>query len=159
MTITQEQAADWVRRRAHIRVHSGAFGCESQVMAEGRVIAWCAAPSFTIEHPDGTRSSWSAALPIAEIETPAPVDSQPGEPENGSYVAVEMPRAVWVYRRDDARAAAEEMPESRWWLASNLDVERDDGSPRTWAELCRWPVAYVGVFVERGDKEETDVPL
>lgn len=68
MRVTEQQAADLVRRGARIRVHSGALGCEDIVMAEGKVISWCAAPSFTIEHDDGTRSSWSAALPIAEVE-------------------------------------------------------------------------------------------
>jgi hypothetical protein len=60
--------ADLVRRGARIRVHSGAVGCEGQVMAEGKVIAWCATPSLTIEHEDGTRSSWSTDLPIVEFD-------------------------------------------------------------------------------------------
>jgi hypothetical protein len=61
----RDQAADWLRRRARLRIHS-AVG--DLVMAEGTVVAWCAAPSFTIEHDDGTRSTWSADLPIVEVE-------------------------------------------------------------------------------------------
>ena len=63
-----EEAKDLVKRRARIRVHSGAVGSGDVVMAEGRVIAYCPAPSLMIEHPDGSRSSWSVELPIKEVE-------------------------------------------------------------------------------------------
>jgi len=66
--IDEKQAADLLRRSARVRVHSGAVGCENVALAEGKVIAWCAAPSLTIVHDDGTRSSWSAELPIVEVE-------------------------------------------------------------------------------------------
>jgi hypothetical protein len=61
--ISSQQAHDFVERRARIRVHSG---------AEGTVISYCAAPSLTIEHDDGSRSSWSVDLPINEVEPPGP---------------------------------------------------------------------------------------
>lgn len=70
MTIHEDQAIDFIRRSARVRVHSGALGCEDMVMAEGKAIAWCAAPSLTIEHDDGTKSSWSTQLPITEVEQP-----------------------------------------------------------------------------------------
>ena len=63
-----DTARSMVERGATIRVHAGAVGCEDMVMAEGRVIVYCAAPTLTIEHADGTRSSWSTQLPIVEVE-------------------------------------------------------------------------------------------
>jgi hypothetical protein len=66
--VNEQQAHDLVDRRATIRVHSGAIGCEDIVMAEGRVVAYSAAPTLTIEHADGTRSSWQVTLPIIEVE-------------------------------------------------------------------------------------------
>lgn len=80
------RAADLVRRRARVRVHSGAVGCGDHVMAEGTVVAWCAAPSLTIVHDDGTRSSWATTLPIVEVDEPQPsaaADTASG-PGNGS---------------------------------------------------------------------------
>ncbi len=41
-------------------------------MAEGRVVAYCAAPTLTIQHDDGSRSSWSADLPIVEVPGKGP---------------------------------------------------------------------------------------
>lgn len=69
--ISSERAHDFVQRGARIRVHSGALGCHNLVMAEGQVIAYCPAPSLSIEHDDGSRSSWSVDLPIEEVPAPA----------------------------------------------------------------------------------------
>jgi hypothetical protein len=68
--VSADKARDLVCRGAQIRVHSGAIGCEDIVMAEGKVIAYCPAPSLTIEHADGTRSSWSVGLPITDLSQP-----------------------------------------------------------------------------------------
>jgi hypothetical protein len=62
--ISAERAKALVGEGARIRVRSGGIGCEHVVMAEGRVIAYCPAPSLVIEHADGTRSSWSVDLPV-----------------------------------------------------------------------------------------------
>ncbi|WP_433731072.1 hypothetical protein ACQP2Y_21745 [Actinoplanes sp. CA-051413] len=66
--VPPEKAHDLVQRGARIRVHSGAIGCEELVMAEGKVIAYCSTPTLTVEHDDGTRTSWSVGLPIVEVE-------------------------------------------------------------------------------------------
>lgn len=62
--ISHERATELVAQGSRIRVRSGALGCEQIVMAEGKVIAYCPAPSLVIRHADGTRSSWSVDLPI-----------------------------------------------------------------------------------------------
>lgn len=76
------------------------------------------------------------------------------EPENGSYMAVHTyagTGAVWVLQRDDGLAFLEGQPDRHWVLASHVDEHRDYDSYRTWAEVCRLgPVAYVGVFIDRG---------
>jgi len=72
--ISSEQAHGFVQRHARIRVHSGALG-QDMVMAEGHVISYCAAPTLTIEHDDGSRSTWSADLPIREV-VPSPVTAE-----------------------------------------------------------------------------------
>lgn len=82
-------------------------------------------------------------------------DSMVSEPENGSYVAVQIRNRVWVYQRDDAFAEAEG-DAYNWVLVSGLE-ENDDGSPCTWAELCTFgPVAHVGAFIDCSAKGETD---
>jgi hypothetical protein len=68
--VSSEAARDLVQRGATVRVHSDAIGCDGMVMAEGKVIAYCPAPSLLIEHADGSVSSWSVDLPITEISTP-----------------------------------------------------------------------------------------
>lgn len=62
--ISAEQAHALVAERSRVRVRSGAVGCEHVVMAEGRVLGYCPAPSLLIEHADGSRSQWSVDLPI-----------------------------------------------------------------------------------------------
>lgn len=70
MYVSSEAARDLVQRGATVRVQPDACGCDGTVMAEGKVIGYCAAPSLLIEHPDGTFSSWSVDLPITEISPP-----------------------------------------------------------------------------------------
>jgi hypothetical protein len=67
--LSSEQAREFVGRAAYVRVHAGAIGLEHHVMAEGKVIGYCPAPSLVIEHADGSRSQWSTDLPIAEVES------------------------------------------------------------------------------------------
>lgn len=81
--VSQETARDLVTRRARIRVHSRALGCEDLVMAEGRVYAYCASPVLYIEHDDGSRSSWSVDLPIDEVEQPAEAAPNPTAVDRG----------------------------------------------------------------------------
>jgi hypothetical protein len=60
-------ATEYVNRGAYVRVYSGAIGLEDHVMAEGKTIGYCPAPSLIIEHVDGSRSQWSVDLPIREV--------------------------------------------------------------------------------------------
>lgn len=72
------------------------------------------------------------------------------EPENGSYVAVRLPHTVWMFRRDDQYAIAEEVPDRRWIMVTLVRSDFEDGSDRTWRELTEMgAIAYVGRFVDR----------
>lgn len=74
------------------------------------------------------------------------------EPEDGAYVAVQLPHTVWVFRRDDAHAegGGDGQPERHWVLVRSRLHDFEDGSDRTWAQVCRLgPLAQVGTFVDR----------
>ena len=58
---------DMVIESTRVRVHSGALGCEHQVMAEGRVVAYSASPQILVQADDGTRSWWPVTLPIEVV--------------------------------------------------------------------------------------------
>jgi hypothetical protein len=66
--IDQAQALNMVLFKRRVRIHSGAQGLQDVVIAEGRVVAYTSVPSLTIEHADGSRSTWPVTLPITEIE-------------------------------------------------------------------------------------------
>jgi hypothetical protein len=93
--IGSERARDFVQRGARIRVHSGALGHHEMAMAEGHVVAYCAAPTLTIQHDDGSRSTWSVDLPIEEVEPPTPRSEQ----EFSRAVARERLRRGWSQDR------------------------------------------------------------
>jgi hypothetical protein len=57
-----------VTRLAHVRVYSNAIGASDMLMAEGEVIAYCAAPTVLIRHADGTQTTWSTDLRIEEVD-------------------------------------------------------------------------------------------
>jgi hypothetical protein len=57
---------DLLKRGVRVRVFAG---CDpTAVMAVGDLISYCAAPSITLRHGDGAKTSWSTDLPMEIIE-------------------------------------------------------------------------------------------
>ncbi len=71
--LTRDQAMAMVTGRKHIRVYSAAAGFP-HLMDEGRVVAYAADPTVTVERPDGTQAQWQITLPIEVLDDAEVVD-------------------------------------------------------------------------------------
>lgn len=65
-----EKLKDLVGRDVRVRVHSAASPIT--LMGEGRVVAYCEAPSFLVEDAAGNKSWHSSELPV-QVETWEPL--------------------------------------------------------------------------------------
>lgn len=70
------------------------------------------------------------------------------EPDEGAYVVVLDDNFADLFKRDDAFAAKlDGRPDARW-VGQHGDI-----TAKTWQELTEMgPIAYVGVFVQRGER-------
>lgn len=75
---------DLVKRRAYVRVYSGALGHEDAVMDEGWVVGYLDQPSLLVERVDGRQGHWATSLRIVEVPEPMPRWTQSTEDLLGS---------------------------------------------------------------------------